>query len=291
MRISTFLPLTNAIKRGDTFIEAIKTHLYFSDELVVVDGGSKDGTIEAIEALNDPRIRIETLYWPQEDWSWEEFARHWNFGYQACTGDWVAAGETDHIFHEKDAEKIRTQLRDALDKRVAVMHVNKLQSSLVGKWGSKSRFPYFLNKKEYGDKLGYGLDRNHHTDLAWPLWVKKKNDNLVYEGEALGDNQMQQLSCNFYNYLWTFKTWEMIFTERKKACVGWNKFTPFIADHDKSFPWTDEGVEKMLREEMLGKHERNTITLSLDEHPEIMREKIKNELKPGMFGFDLCGLI
>ena len=291
MRISSFLPVTNSILRGDTFIEAIKSHLYFSDELVVVDGGSTDGTVEAIEKLNDERIRIITLPWPQEYWVWSEFARHWNFGYEACTGDWVAQGESDHIFHENDAEKIITQLEEAQNKRVAVMHVNKLQSSLVSKWGSKSRMPYFINKKEYGDKIGYGLDRNTPTDLAWPIWVNKRSENLVYEGKVLVDSEMQELSVNMLNYLWTFKTYEMILTERKKACYAWNAFEPFVVDHKKLLPTKNTDIDKMLRIEMLGKHRRNTITKSLSEHPKIMQDKIQGKLKPGMLGFDLCNLL
>jgi glycosyltransferase involved in cell wall biosynthesis len=291
MQISSFLCVTNSIKRGDTFIEAIQSHLYWADELIIVDGGSTDGTVEAIKALNDPRIKVRYMNWPQEDWSWTEFPKHWNFGYEQCTGDWVAAGESDHIFHENDISKVRDQLHEDRFSKFVALHINKLQSSLVGRWGSKSRFPYFLNKKEYGDKIGYGFDKNHHTDLTYPIWIDKRNENGCHDGRIVEDSEMEQLSCNFYNYLWTFKTFDMILKERTKACNAWNKFKPFGEIHGKFFPSDNLGIIKMIKDELWGKHQRNGITFSLKEQPKIMQEKIERELKPGMYGYDLCGLL
>jgi glycosyltransferase involved in cell wall biosynthesis len=290
IKISTFICVTNAVKRGDTFIEAIKTHLYFSDELIVVDGGSTDGTIEAIKNINDNRIKIVTLPWPQE-WCWSEFARHWNFGYENCTGDWVAAGETDHIFHENHAVRLRAELKKFSTPNYAVADIDKAQFVLADHMFSKSRFAYFLNKKHFGNKIGYGLDRNYLTDLAHPILIENKTDDLFYEGTAIREPQIiARLPLKFFNYVWTFKTWEMIFGERKKACAGWNKYEPFFKFHGRNLPVGDDDIEKTLKQSMLDKHYRCNTEIPRHEQPKIMQQKLK-ELKTGMFGYDLCGLI
>jgi hypothetical protein len=41
--------------------------LGFCDQVVVVDGGSQDGTRENIEKINDPRLRVIV-----HEWDWAE---------------------------------------------------------------------------------------------------------------------------------------------------------------------------------------------------------------------------
>lgn len=290
MKISSFICVTNAVQRGDTFIEAILSHLLFSDELIVVDGGSTDETLDYIAALKDNRIKVVSLPWPQTNWSWTEFAAHWNFGYTHCTGDWVAQGETDHIFHERDIDALKQSLAENLNENTPCMVANKFQSSLINKWHVKAKWSYFVNKKNFGDRIGYGHDKNYFTDLAWPIFIETRNNNLLHEGQVVSGNHV--LPVPFYNYLWTFKTLDMICGERIKANIAWNKFEPFITLHCQ--PSKTE-VKDEVREEIIqtlwGKYDRGAIDISLSNQPQIMIDKINKDLKPGMVGYNLCGLL
>lgn len=289
MKISAFMPLTNSIKRGDTFKEAILSHLYWADELVVVDGGSTDGTVEAIKALKNPAIRIVERHWPQEDWSWAEFCKAWNRGLDECTGDWVAAGESDHIFHQNQAKRIREEVERETAKGKAVMKCQKLQSGAYPNWQSKSQMYYFIYKAKF-PKIRYGFDPNNKTDLCHPIWWE---NGEMYEdlpkGEAIVESGKYEdiiggTGADLYNYLWTFKTLEMVIQERMKANRAWNKFSGFTEIYKYRKPEDYESCRDQVVGQIKSVREKCNRTIPLEFQPEVMIKKILTELKTGMIG-------
>jgi len=289
MKISAFMPITNAIRRGDTFLEAIQTHLYWADELIVVDGGSIDGSIEAIQDLKDSRIRIVHFPWNQESWSWSQFAHTWNVGLDEATGDWVAAGESDHIFHESEAKRIREELLREENKGKAVVKCQKLQSASWDMWQSKSQMYYFIHKAKYNNKIRYGFDPNHRTDLAHPIWFEGSMYEDIPAGEAIVEGSRHEgliggTGANLYNYLWTFKTFDMVYTERMKAAKGWNAFSGFRNVYNWHFEDDQKKVRIWIRNQILSVREKAKRALPLHLHPAIMQQKIKQEMVPGFIG-------
>lgn len=288
MKISAFLPVTNAVDRGDTFIEAIKTHLHFADELVVVDGGSTDGTIEAIEALKDPRIKIIHFEWKQEGWSWTQFCKTWNAGLDACTGDWVAAGESDHIFHELDTPRLLEEIHRENKKGKAIIKVQKLQSCHWESWSSKSQMYYFINKAKFPN-IRYGYDPDHETDLCHPIvWDGEMIEDIPKGVAIREDTKHHELiggtGVPLYNYLWTFKTFDMVVQERMKAARAWNMFPGFTKGYGRSFPTEENEVRQWLTDQLASIQRKSNRHIELKNHPAIMQLKIKNELRPDHVG-------
>lgn len=298
MKISSFIPMTNPEKRGDTYLEAIQSHLLFSDELIVVDGGSTDGSVEKIRALNDPRIKIITVAWPQKDWSWTEFPRHWNAGLEACTGDWVAAGETDHIFHEKDVARLKEEISLSEKLGRAVVTVDKMQSAGHLNWYSKAKMYYFINKKMY-PAVKYGFDPEFKTDLCQPI-----NATGVYEFEEYGKKASiptgkaiveQDATTNalvggtgvtLYNYLWTFKTYEMVVAERLASSNAWNKFPGFTEIHKNKWRQDEQSVRGWIKDQMRAVRSKAIQVIKLEDQPKVMQDAIVKRLKSTMFGSD-----
>lgn len=288
MKISAFMPVTNAVARGDTFIEAIKTHLYFADELVVVDGGSTDGTLEEVAQINDPRIKIVHFDWPKEGWSWTQFCKTWNRGLVACTGDWVAAGESDHIFHKKDIPRLLDELKREEEAGRAVVKVQKLQSCHWQSWSSKSQMYYFLNKAKF-PQIRYGYDPNNKTDLCHPIWWGGDMIDDIPQGVAIMERGPHEgliggTGVPLWNYLWTFKTFEMVVQERMKAARAWNMFPGFTQGYGKSFPTEEADVRVWISQQLESLQKKSNRFFDLKDHPEIMQQKLTSELKQDHIG-------
>lgn len=69
----------------------------FADEIVVVDSGSKDRTVEIAESFH---AKVFVREWPG-------FAAQKNFAIEQCSGDWILSLDAD----EELSPKLRTQLR------------------------------------------------------------------------------------------------------------------------------------------------------------------------------------
>ncbi len=292
MKISAFMPLTNPERRGDTYIEAILSHLYWADELIVVDGGSDDGSLERIAALKDPRIRIVTEPWDQEHWSWAQFAVAWNRGLAEASGDWVAAGESDHIFHQSEAERIRQEVERETAKGKAVMKCQKLQSGIYTEWQSKSQMYYFIYKAKF-PQIKYGFSKTHQTDLAHPIWTDGEtmatHEGDIPVGDAVIEGSKYEgliggTGANLYNYLWTFKTYEQVVQERMKAAAAWNRFAGFTEIYRRHFPSEEAEIRQWVKDQIMSVRLKCNRHIPIDFQPKVMCKRLMYDLKPGMIG-------
>lgn len=95
MRLSGNLLVYNEAR----YIEQIVRHyLDYVDELVILDGGSADGTVELIRACDDPRIKL--LSWPQDNnryrGDFKEVVRR-NLMIEASSGDYILSLDADEL--------------------------------------------------------------------------------------------------------------------------------------------------------------------------------------------------
>jgi len=120
MKISGFSYIRNGFTYQYPFLESVQSILPICDEFVIAVGNSTDGTRDAIEALNDPKIRIiDTIWDEQMRKGGTIFAQQANRALDGCTGDWLFHIQADEIIHEQDLPTIRAaiQASDA-DERV-----------------------------------------------------------------------------------------------------------------------------------------------------------------------------
>jgi len=114
--ISGYTTTLNCIENDYPFIESITSMLGFCEEVVVVDGGSTDGTWEELKTLatqldldgNDGRLVIHKNI---RDWNNKRFAVY--DGEQKavarsfCTKDFCWQQDADEVVHERDYLKVR----------------------------------------------------------------------------------------------------------------------------------------------------------------------------------------
>ena len=116
MKVSAFTFIKNGQILGYPFIQSIKSILPIVDEFVINVGESEDNTLELIQSINDPKIRII-----QSKWNDNMHDRGYVYGQQKmiaqfnCTGDWAFYIEGDEIYHEDDLDKIRASMQAHVD--------------------------------------------------------------------------------------------------------------------------------------------------------------------------------
>lgn len=107
MKISGYSYVRNGFQYDVPFLESILSVLPICDEFIAVVGDSADGTREAIEALNNPKIKIIDTIWDDNlTKGGKIFALQSNIGLDHTSGDWVFHIQADEVIHEKDLPKI-----------------------------------------------------------------------------------------------------------------------------------------------------------------------------------------
>ena len=118
MKISGFTYVRNGFDYGVPFLESIQSILPICNEFIVVVGNSNDGTREAIEQLNSPKIKIIDTVW---DINLREggkiFAQQTNIGLDALNGDWCFHIQADEVIHENDLPKILDAIKENDDNK------------------------------------------------------------------------------------------------------------------------------------------------------------------------------
>jgi len=107
IKISGFTYVRNGFTYGYPFLASIRSLLPIVDELVVVVGDSTDGTREAIEKLDDHKLKIIDTIWDEENrGSGKIFSQQANIGIKHSTGDWCFHLQVDEVLHESAKDKI-----------------------------------------------------------------------------------------------------------------------------------------------------------------------------------------
>ena len=202
MKISGFSYVRNGFDYGVPFLEAYQSILPVCDEFVVTVGEGNDGTKEAIQKLNDPKIRIIDTVWDMSlRANGKIFAQQTNMALDAITGDWAFHIQADEVIHENDIYKIKEAVeRNDNDKRVEGFIL-----PFIHFWGGydhirtsrrvhKSEVRLFRNGlgvRSYRDSLGFRKYRDFNayandTEKGEKLRVKKINAPIYHYTEVRG---------------------------------------------------------------------------------------------------------
>ena len=132
--ISGYITTYNCEKQGYPYLKSIQSMLGFCDEVCVVDGGSTDGTWEALNNLGDARVKLKQIV---RDWS---HPRHAVFdGMQKaaaramCTSEFCWQMDSDEIVHEEDYKKI-IELCGKIPNNVEIVSL-----PVIEYWGGPSK--------------------------------------------------------------------------------------------------------------------------------------------------------
>jgi glycosyltransferase involved in cell wall biosynthesis len=141
-RISGYTTAYDCIKNEYPYEESIASMLGFCDEVVVVDGGSTDGTWERLAqwASEEPRLKaIQNV----RDWNTKRFAvfdgDQKAVARNYCTGDFCWQMDADEILPRADWEKVRNICKNF------PKGTNLVSLPVVEYWGSKEKVRMDIN--------------------------------------------------------------------------------------------------------------------------------------------------
>lgn len=307
MKISAFTLITNAFKFQYPFIESIKSWLPVVDELVVIDGGSVDGSDDAIQAIGSNKIRIvsdkETKW--EDDWEYSRMGKNFNRGFQECNGDIVVKFDIDYVLHErawKDSQgkdyNFFTTCQKVINNNDLILGFDRKNFVLADRWFGKSIKTLGVNKiavKKRNIPVVYGFDYNRWK-LGYEPVVPEREENGIYFGTLLrtGGNVFNS-DIDVFNYGFTFCTKETIRwirqrhikAEVRQMSKQYKYIKPSTISLNELENNPNYGLNKHI-DDCLGNLTKTQIPIKLTDHPEIMQEKVKN-IKPEQQGYNLWG--
>lgn len=310
MKISAFCLTTNAIKFQYPFIESIKSWLGVVDELIVIDGGSTDGTVEAIKQVGDPKIRIvqdEDTKW-EDDWAYARMGHNFNRGYQECVGDIVIKFDIDYVLHQNAYEStpgplnLRYQCQKALEDKNLIVSFVRQNFVLMDRFFVKREKTLATNKKlckDKGIKVEYGLDLERWAWGYEPVVPEYRENNITF-GQLVGSlgSKAHVDHTQVFNYGFAFcdeKTTEWIrsrhiMAEVRQKDMKYKRIVQpkpgFIMEHLKERPNIALRCHISDCRDYLTYKDHHLI--GLGGHPKVMWDKIKN-LTSEQQGYNLWG--
>lgn len=122
MKVAGFTFIRNAVKNDYSIVEAITSILPICNEFVVAVGKSEDETLQLIESIDSPKIKIiETIWDDTQREGGKTFALETDKALAAVSKDvdWAFYIQGDECVHERDLPIIREEMeRNLRDLRV-----------------------------------------------------------------------------------------------------------------------------------------------------------------------------
>lgn len=115
-KITGIMPAYNLFKAHYPFLECIISAMPLVDEFVFQDGGSTDGTLEAVKKFAKfYPIRIIKIPHYKGD-NWESMDRALELAFSQIENGWVIEIQADEYYLQKDYQKILEEIRVANER-------------------------------------------------------------------------------------------------------------------------------------------------------------------------------
>ena len=212
MQVSGFTIVRNAIKFDYPIVEAITSILPVCDEFIVSVGNCDDGTLELIQSIDSPKIKIIRSVWDdslREGGQVLAIETSKAFDEVAADSDWAFYIQGDEVIHEKYLPVIKKGMEQfAADKNVEGLLFNYTHFYGSYKYTGNSRKWYrkeiriIRNNKDirsYKDAQGFRIN-NRKLNV-------KAIDAAVYHYGWVKPPKAQQAKQQSFHKMWHNDEW------------------------------------------------------------------------------------
>ena len=176
--VSVIVPTYNRLPLLGPAIESVRAQSFTDWELIVVDDGSSDGTVEWVRALGDARIRCISL--PHTG----DVGRLRNEGARAGGGELVAFLDSDDLWHPAKLETQLTQMRaaDASWSYTRYRHIDAAGNDIPARAGEWHALSGWIARDMIEDRTGVSVitvimeHRLFHQLGGFPQGVRTRED-------------------------------------------------------------------------------------------------------------------
>lgn len=179
--ISVFIITLNEEKNIGRALESVK----FADEVVVVDSGSSDGTLDIIRSFGIEPIHND----------WPGFSKQKQFAMEQCTHEWVLNLDADEVVSPELADKYKQVMEDGRYSSVRCERDDVFIGKMLSRWTRVARHTRFYKKSDahFDDSR---LVHERATVEGKEIFVK---ENLIHYG--YGDIETLTHKKNQYSSL------------------------------------------------------------------------------------------
>ena len=180
MQVSGFTIARNAVRYDYPLRESITSILPLVDEMVVAVGDSDDGTLELVESINSPKVRIIHTVWdPELRSGGRVLAQQTNLALAACQGDWCFYLQADEVIHENDLDRISFSMQRH-HRRPRIDGLTFRYHHFRADYGLRDPLPYrrqtriIRSRREIrsvGDACGFGVVGRKLITAGTGAWV------------------------------------------------------------------------------------------------------------------------
>ena len=242
MKISGFTIARNAIKFNYPILESIQSILPICDEFIVNVGDSEDRTLQLIQSIGSPKIKIIQSQWDMSEGK-TVLSRQTNLALKECRGDWAFYLQSDEVIHEKDLPR----LKRCMEKYVGDNEVDALRFQWFHFYGSYFRYRIDSGWYQKQDRI---IRNNGQIESFGDAYAFQRKD-----GQPL---RRKNTGCFLYHYGWVHEG--DVMTQRR---VNAERI----------------GFTTLQDTERVGDYSYGDLTrfpAYLGSHPKVMAERVKN---------------
>lgn len=230
-KISGYCVVLNCETYRIPYLESIKNHLEFCDEVIVVDGGSTDGTWEKILTLSlsipisgkNSKLRVVQRTW---DYSQPDMmGQQKSFARSLCNFEYCWQFDTDEFLPEWQYDAVQRLIRNYPTVELFDLPAITFYGNMVSVAAQENHFKWRLSKNLSHIKHGVHIQARQYDESRKMFFAREQSDSCEYIHEVTGEIIGRFPPIN--QELWKLN---LQYMDKRVPHILWGQYSKLIAE-------------------------------------------------------------